>query len=60
MRMKQYQILIGLALVASAIVAAAFILKSDNGRFSGFPCGRDGNAALIIDTQTGNVKLGLP
>ena len=58
MRMKQYQILIGLALVASAIVAAAFILKSDNGRFSGFPCGS--NAALIIDTQTGNVKLGLP
>lgn len=52
--MKQYQLLIGLALVAAAIVAAAFILKSDNGRF--MPFTRDTMLNMSFDTATGQTK----
>ena len=56
--MKQYQTLIGLALVAAAIVAAAFIIRNENGRFQGIQYGPNSLAALIIDTQTGHMEIG--
>ena len=56
--MKNYQTLIGLALVAAAIVAAALILRNGNGRFQSAPGGS--GHVFVIDTQTGKVSIGTP
>ena len=55
--MKNYQTLIGLALVAAAIVAAALILRNGNGKFQRIPVGTNGNLWIVFDTATGNSKL---
>ena len=58
--MKQYQILIGLALVASAIIVAALIIAGKiqhPGRFLGLQCGRSNDAILVLDTHTGKAYI---
>ena len=58
--MKNYQTLIGLALVAAAIVAAALIVAGKiqaPGRFQGVGVVCNGSAALVVDTHTGDVSL---
>ncbi len=58
--MKDYQTLIGLSLVAAAIIAAALIVTGKiqpPGRYQGVGVVGNSGAALVVDTHTGDVSL---
>lgn len=56
--MKDYQTIICFLIISAAIVCAAFIVRNDNGRYTAVQAGQ--TAVFVIDTQTGDVKLGVP
>ena len=56
--MKDYQTIIGFLIMSAAIICAAFIVRNDNGRYTAVQAGQ--TAVFVIDTQTGDVKLGMP
>lgn len=51
----RFDIIIGAALIAVAILAAALILRPGRYQFM-----RDRGASVILDTQTGTTKLQVP
>ena len=61
--MKNYQTLIGSAVVAAAIVAAAIIIArkipvpNPPARYQGVPLVNNQPCAIVLDTHTGTVSL---